>query len=137
MSMDTDLNRIATALEELVKIKRGSHTDTRAQVATVITPATSKPVRSPVASSTATLGKGTAKAVEPSPVIDPLTGDAIGTAEPITQEQVHLALQGYMAKNGVEAVKGLMIKHGANKAKPTITSLPATSYNAVIEEASA
>lgn len=138
MSIEVDLNRIATALEELVKIGRGG-------VAPAIAASTAAPKgpKTPTpAAQVVSMGK---PAIQPkavpvaAPVVDtdPLTGAPVTQAEPPTQDAVHQVLQGFMEKNGVEAVKGLMIKYGANKVKPTLTSIPPANYAAVIAEANA
>ena len=56
--------------------------------------------------------------------VDPL---ADAPAE-FTQEQVKEALQVYMKKSGIEKTKELMIKYGADKAKPTLPTIPVAKY---------
>ena len=77
--------------------------------------------------------RGRPKAV-PAPVVeeDPL-GDG-PAAVAVTQDQLHAALKGFMDKNGIDKTKALMIKHGANAAKPVLTSIPAANYAALMAE---
>jgi hypothetical protein len=124
MSIETDLNRIATSLEEIVKHLKSNVVALGTPGRTESTkPLAEKPVKE--------------KAVPvPVPVIDPITGDQ---AKTYTQDELHAVLQNYMEKNGVEGVNGvkaLMIKHGANKVKPTITSIPLANYGALVAEVS-
>jgi hypothetical protein len=52
----------------------------------------------------------------------------------ITQDDIHLALRVYMKKNALEKTKALMIKHGADPAKPVLSSIPAKSYVALMAD---
>ncbi len=117
MSVDTDLNRIATSLEEIVK-----HLKSLGNPGKELN-AAPKP---------AAVKKEKVVEAPPLPPEDPLTGEPVVQHTP---EDVHLACQAFMEKNGVEAIKALMIKHGANKAKPTISSLKPENYAALIAEA--
>ena len=61
--------------------------------------------------------------------------DMLGDAAPkITLDQVKDALRAHMRKNGAEVTKALMIKHGANAAKPVVTSIPEANYAALMKE---
>ena len=116
MSIEQNLERIANGVEELVKLAKSNPAPValgrpKSQVATPATPAAA-----------------------PTPDVDPITGSPVAT---VTQEQLHEKLQDYMGKfqiEGPEGVKALMIKHGANKAKPTITSIPPANYSALVKE---
>lgn len=119
MSIETDLNRIATALEEIVK---------RVPVVSLGNPGNP----APAAPKPAAVKKEKEPKAAPTPEVDLLTGEPV--AQP-TPEDVHAACQAFMEKNGVDAIKALMIKHGANKVKPTISSLKPENYAALIAEA--
>ena len=108
MSIEESLSRIALALETIVAKGPGEPP-----------PSEAKP-------------RGRPKAA-PAPVVeeDPL-GD--GPAVAVTQDQLHAALKGFMDKNGIDKTKALMIKHGANAAKPVLTSIPAANYAALMAE---
>ena len=56
--------------------------------------------------------------------VDPLADAPVE----FTQEQVKEALQVYMKKSGIEKTKELMIKYGADKAKPTLPTIPVAKY---------
>ena len=115
MSIEQNIERIANGVEELVRLAKSN-------------PA-------PVA-----LGRPGRNATPPPPAaalapdVDPITGAPVVA---VTQEQLHEKLQDYMGKfqiEGPDGVKALMIRHGANKAKPTITSIPAANYSALVKE---
>ena len=116
MTVEQNLERIANGVEELVKLAKSNPAPValgrpKSQVATPATPAAA-----------------------PTPDVDPITGSPVAT---VTQEQLHEKLQDYMGKfqiEGPEGVKALMIKHGANKAKPTVTSIPPANYSALVKE---
>lgn len=134
MSIEQDLNRIANALEKLSELAAGKM---------IAAPAPAAP------GSTATLGgkppkvtKATpapAVSAPPAPAEDPITGQPIEQeATPThTIEDVHAHLRTLMetpAKGGVEVCKKLMIKHGANPAKPVISSIPRQNYGKLMAE---
>ena len=113
MSIEQNLERIANGVEELVKLAKSNP-------APVALGRPKNQVAAPVAA--------------PAPAEDPITGAPVAT---VTQEQLHEKLQDYMGKfqiEGPEGVKAIMIKHGANKAKPTITSIPPANYSALVKE---
>ena len=113
MTVEQNLERIANGVEELVKLVKSN-------------PA-------PVALGRPK-GQVAAPAAAPTPDVDPITGAPVAA---VTQEQLHGKLQDYMGKfqiEGPEGVKAIMIKHGANKAKPTITSIPPANYSALVKE---
>lgn len=116
MSIDTDLNRIATSLEEIVKHLKATPVSLGTPGKTV--DASKKAASTP---------KNAPAAVVPAEYL-------LAPETAITQEEVHAKLQVYMEKNGVEMVKAVMIKHGASKVKPTITSIPAANYAALAAE---
>ena len=109
MSIEESLSRIALALETIVAKGPGEPP-----------PSEAKPRGRPKATLT--------------PVVeeDPL-GDG-SAAVAVTQDQLHAALKGFMDKNGIDKTKALMIKHGANAAKPVLTSIPAANYAALMAE---
>ena len=118
MTVEQNLERIANGVEELVKLAKSNPAPValgrpKGQVATPATPAA---------------------APAPAPDVDPITGAPVAA---VTQEQLHEKLQDYMGKfqiEGPEGVKAIMIKHGANKAKPTITTIPPANYSALVKE---
>jgi len=115
MSIEQNLERIANGVEELVKLAKSNPAPV----------ALGRP-KSQVAAPSA--------APAPAPDVDPITGAPVAV---VTQEQLHEKLQDYMGKfqiEGPEGVKAIMIKHGANKAKPTITSIPPANYSALVKE---
>jgi hypothetical protein len=123
MSIETDLNRIATALEEIVKSTR--------QIVSLGNPG--KPLEAPPALKTAAAKKS--NPVPPLVVEEDFLGG--GTEAQPTMEDVHAACQAFMEgrKGDIEATKALMIKYGAIKAKPTISGIPTANYAALIAEA--
>ena len=106
MAIEQSLERIAVALE---KIAEGSVT------------AVPEPAKKP--------GRP-AKTAEPAPAEDLLGVDV----KPVTQEEVHAALKAFMTKYGIEKTKVLMIKNGADQAKPVISSIPRANYAALMED---
>lgn len=135
MSIETDLNRIATSLEELVKAIRTSAT-------LAIAPAAAKPI----VDTTATLGgkKGKSGTAQPPQTVteDPITGQPIAAAEATTAayqptlDEVHVQLRllkdSQKPTGGIEACKKLMIEFGADKARPVISSIPPANYASLI-----
>lgn len=129
MSIEADLNRMATALEEILKALRGSAT-------LAIAPGVKSPAAEPVKKT---------KVTPPAPVVemDPITGQPVpvnqeaqlGAAQP-TLDEVHVQLRLLKdnPKFGVETCKTLMVKHGADAAKPIISSIPPKNYAAIIAE---
>ena len=65
-----------------------------------------------------------------------VTDDILGneSAPAYTKDDVLKALRGFMDKNGGEKTKELMIKHGADKAKPVLTTIPEKNYPALMKE---
>ena len=114
MSIEQNIERIAHGVEELVRLVKSN-------------PA-------PVALGRPGNATPPPPAAAPAPEVDPITGAPVVA---VTQEQLHEKLQDYMGKfqiEGPDGVKALMIRHGANKAKPTITSIPAANYSALVKE---
>jgi hypothetical protein len=136
MSIEADLNRIATSLEEIVKALRVNHGNT-------IAPA---PKAAPAGASTETLGgkKGKGGTPQPAAVMteDPITGQPMPaiqgaqTAPQPTLDEVHIQLRllkdSQKATGGIEACKKIMIEFGADKARPVISSIPPANYAALI-----
>lgn len=128
MSIETDLNRIATSMEEIVKTLRSN----------------ANPVPRPVASAAVeTLGgkKGRPANPVPAPTVmeDPITGQPmpatqVPTAVQPTLDEVHIQLRLLKdnPKGGIEMCKRVMIEFGADKAKPVISSIPPANYAALI-----
>lgn len=120
MSIEADLNRIATSLEEIVKHLKATPVSlgTPGKTEVKSKPAAATPKNAPV----------------PVVAVDPITGEP--EAE-ITQEQVHVRLQDYMTKFGVEGkdgVKLFIINHGGAAAKPTISSIPKENYKKIMSD---
>jgi hypothetical protein len=105
--LEQQLERIAIALEQIANNTGG----------VVETPDKKKPGRP-------------AKTAEPAPAEDLLGVDV----KPVTQEEVHAALKAFMTKYGIEKTKALMIKNGADQAKPVISSIPLVNYAALMED---
>jgi len=122
MSIEVDLNRIATSLEEIVKHLKSTPVSL------------GNPGKTEAAPKAQAVKKETKASVPPvvAEVVDPITG--VGPVAAISQDELHAHLQAFMEKNGVEAVKVIMIKHGASKVKPTITSIPPANYAALVAE---
>ena len=122
MGIETDLNRIATSMEEIVKHLKGTPVSL------------GNPGKTTGAPKAAAATPKNAPAPAPAPAVDPITGEP--EAE-ITQDQVHKRLQDYMDKFGVEGkdgVKLFIISHGGNAAKPTISSIPAANYKKIMSD---
>jgi hypothetical protein len=143
MSIESDLNRIATSLEEIVKALRIN------QGNAIAPPAPTPP--SKVASAagpggTETLGGKKGKSGTPQPaqtvVEDLITGQSMPVAQAaqttpqptLDEVLVQLRLLRYSQKptGGVEACKKLMIEFGADKDRPVISSIPPANYVALI-----
>ena len=132
MSIETDLNRIATSLEEIVKCLRSNAGNKIA------------PAAAPVPAATETLGgkKGKSPTAQPAPVIylDEITGQPVpaaqlaATAPQPTLDEVHVQLRLLKdnPQGGIEACKKLMIEFGADKARTVISSIPPANYAALI-----
>ena len=105
MSIEQSLERIAIATEELLALAK-TQSDAPAK--------RGRPTKE--------------KEVEP---VDDILGD---TPVAITKDDVLKALRGFMDKNGGEKTKELMIKHGADKAKPVLTTIPEKNYPALMKE---
>jgi len=111
MSIENSLERIAVALESI---------------------AASKGNAVPVLAQEAPAKKKTTAPVTPILDEDPLGGAPVENS--ITMDDIHKALRGYMDKNKIEKTKELMIKYGANAAKPVLTSIPEKNYAALMKE---
>ena len=114
MSIEQNVERIAVALENLVELTK---------VAMAMPAEEGKKKKKTEAVAAVATG------------IEDMLGD--GAAKPeekITLDQVKDALRGHMTKNGAEVTKALMIKHGANAAKPVVTSIPEANYPALMKE---
>jgi len=108
MSIEQSLERIADALEILTKDNIGTQT-----VAEPIKPG--RPKKETVAPASA-------------PEVDPLAEEP----KAISYDEVHAQLRAFKDKFGIEPVKKLMIEHGAAAAKPTVQSIPAENYTALM-----
>ena len=110
MSIEQNVERIAVALENLVELTK---------VAMAMPAEEGKKKKKTEAVAAVATG------------IEDMLGDA---APKITLDQVKDALRAHMTKNGAEVTKALMIKHGANAAKPVVTSIPEANYPALMKE---
>ena len=110
MGLEQNVERIAVALENLVEL-------TKVAMAVPAEDGKKKKKETPAPASQAG--------------IEDMLGDG---APKITLDQVKDALRGHMTKNGAEVTKALMIKHGANAAKPVVTSIPEANYPALMKE---
>ena len=106
MNIEQNLERIAVALETLVALAQASEAPEKKKKKT---------------EAVAAVATG----------IEDMLGDG---AVKITLDQVKDALRAHMTKNGAEVTKALMIKHGANAAKPVVTSIPEANYPALMKE---
>jgi hypothetical protein len=132
MSIETDLNRIATSMEEIVKALRASHTNT---------PAVPQE-NAPVATLGGKKGKNPTPQSAPAVTIDEITGQAMPAAQAQaaapqpTLDEVHVQLRllkdSQKATGGIDACKKIMIEFGADKARPVISSIPPANYAALI-----
>lgn len=139
MSIETDLNRIATCMEEILKTVKGNSGQTIGPAA----PVTSAAPKAGKAAGNANsaLGRPVAAAAQaPSNTAiteDPITGQPIpaggNTAQP-TLDEVHIQLRLLKdsPKGGIEACKKIMIEFGAEKTRPVISSIPPANYQALI-----
>jgi hypothetical protein len=132
MSIETDLNRIATSLEEIVKVLRN--------------PSKSTPASNPSnAANVETLGGKKGKGGTPQPVStvveDPITGQPMPTTQATvapqpTLDDLHTQLRllkdSQKPTGGIEACKKIMIEFGADKTRPVISSIPPANYAALI-----
>lgn len=142
MSIETDLNRIAASMEEIVKVVLANSGN---KIAPAAPTATSVPA-STQGASVATLGgkKGKGGTPQPAAVVteDPITGQpmpavqAAQTAPQPTLDEVHIQLRllkdSQNPTGGIEACKKIMIEFGADKARPVISSIPPANYAALI-----
>lgn len=132
MSIETDLNRIATSLEEMVKVMRGNpNPSTPVAIPTAPTPpaATTK-------KSTSLGGKAPNNAAV-TPTTAPVVAQPVEEPPPEPSlEDVHMQLRALKdsPKGGIEFCKKLMIKHGADASKPVISSIPAANYSKLMAE---
>lgn len=110
MSIEKNIERIADALESLIVIIQRNLEDD---------PKETQPKKKKAA-----------------PKVDPL---AIGDPEPTPPAKVYdikdvqQFLVAYSKKHGEAKAIALMVKHGADKKKPTIKTLPKENYAALIE----
>lgn len=141
MSIEADLNRIATSLEEIVKVVRANSGNRIAPSTNGSVPVSS----SPQDPSVATLGGKKGKGGTPQPAAvkteDPITGQPmpaaqLAAASQPTLDEVHIQLRllkdSQKATGGIEACKKIMIEFGADKARPVISSIPPANYAALI-----
>ena len=105
MSIEEKLERIAVALEETLELCKANSQEA--------------PKRGRLAKE-----KETALPAE----------DILADAPVYTQDEVHKALRAFMDKNGPDKTKTLMIKHGADKVTPKITTIPVANYAALMKE---
>lgn len=120
MSLESDLNRIATALEEIVKgLKNG----------------VSQTIAAPVA-----MKEAKPKAAKAEPVVaeqDPFApADEVG-APVVSFDVLSTLLKQHSIKFGTKVTIALMIKHGANASTPKLNTIPEGSYQACYDEACA
>ena len=65
--------------------------------------------------------------------VDPLAVDA-PAVKTFTVDEIRTALVAFKEKNGLDKTKALMIKYGADAAKPVITTIPAAEYAELMKE---
>lgn len=139
MSLEQELSRIAIALEGIHGILKGRQNNVLAPAVSPAAVSAGIAASSPVASLGGKAPKAASKAAPagqasatPVKEVDPLLGDN----QPAMQE-VHAALRQLMenpTKGGMEICKKIMVKNGANAAKPVISSLPPENYAAVLAD---
>ena len=115
MSIETELGRIATAVEGLLSLAQQQQTGMGA----IPEPDKKKPGRP-------------AKTAEPVPAAP--AEDMFGAEKTITVDELRDHLRAHMAKFGQDATKALMIGAGADATKPVITSIPAANYAALMKK---
>ena len=116
MSIETELGRIATAVEGLLSLAQQ-----QSGMGAIPEPDKKKPGRP-------------AKTAEPTPT--PAPEDMFGAEAPkvVTVDELRDHLRAHMAKFGQDATKALMIGAGADATKPVITSIPAANYAALMKK---
>lgn len=131
MSIETDLNRMATSLEEIARFL-ATHQGSPLLPVSAITGGTAP---------TATLGGKRTPKTTPAPApaiaVDEITGQPIAAVEatPVpTLDEVHIQLRALKdsPKGGIEACKKVMIEFGADKTRPVISSIPPANYVALM-----
>ena len=115
MSIETELGRIATAVEGLLSLAQQ-----QTGMEAIPEPDKKKPGRP-------------AKTAEPAA---PAPEDMFGAEAPkvVTVDELRDHLRAHMAKFGQDATKALMIGAGADATKPVITSIPAANYAALMKK---
>jgi len=127
MSIDVDLNRIATALEEIVKIGKGGG---------MFTGNTGNPLP-PVATPKTTKAAKETPAPVAEPEVDPFS-QTTDAAEPIVNfESLTDLLKLHAKKLGTKVTVALIIKHGADRTTPKMNTIPEANFKTCFEEASA
>ena len=117
MSIEKSLERIAVAFESLL----GQQATTTNNVVTI------NPEVKPKKTT-----KKKAEVVE-AEVLDVPISEPVEKAV-YTLEDVRKSLAGYAKDHGKDATIELMIRHGADKAKPTVSSIPSEEYPRIIED---
>lgn len=119
MSIDTDINRIATALEEM--LKRMPITANANQAGP--TP----PVKE----------KKTKETVVAEPEIDPFGQNEAPVEMAVTFETLTELLKTHAKQLGTKITVALIIKHGADKTTPKMNTIPEANFKACFDEATA
>lgn len=124
MSIESDLNRIATALEEMVKICRSN-------IQAEVVPAPALKAAEPVKKV-----KKEVPVVQPEPDTDPF-GQEVSTQPEPTFESLTSLLKAHSIALGTKVTIALIIKHGADRMTPKLNTIPQASFSACYAEAKA
>lgn len=128
MSIETDLGRIATALEAMVKIQEkayGLATADKQPAPAVVVPTAKK----------ASAAKAAPAAAPAEPEVDPFNQEA--AAEEVSFETLSALLKQHSVKLGVKTTIALILKHGADKVTPKLNTIPTANFKACFDEATA
>lgn len=124
MSIETDLGRIATALEEIA-------IQGRASISLTGTASTQEPVK--VSTSKKTGKIDVVKSVEDD--VDPFSQDEKPKEDVLTLDKLKELLTIHAKKLGTKTTIALIIKHGADPATPKINTIPETNFQKCFDEA--
>ena len=130
MSIEQTLERIATALETIAKA-----CDKAPAAAPTAAPAAAKPATTKAAKPTTGMTAPAATpVVAPQPEHDPFAQEAEVPVPTITIQQLEESLRHHAKAFGTPTTLALMVKHGADRAKTTIKSIPTVGYQPLNDE---
>ena len=138
MSIEQDLNRIATALEEMVKLCQLNVRTSANQAAPTPEPAPVVKEKKEKAAKPAPVNeapKGAPVVEQDANPFEPAAEGPLGKPE-ISFEELSTLLKKHSVELGTKVTIALIVKHGADRATPKLNTIPKASYQACYEEAS-